>query len=152
MKHFVLTTVITLLAALACSQAKAESVVYIYFDHKMGWAELPFAINGEQAFTLTPEPANVTPAMTIYKKVMRKITFTHPSRFVLSMDNSWYGKPYHMETILDLEDGETYFVELDFTMKGGTFKEVPAEKGMKYVQKALKDKGTTVNSDFVYEK
>lgn len=147
MKHFFLKSIIALVCIFSFSKSFAQSTVYVIFDHKMGWAELPFSVNGTQAFSLNPEVASATIAGTIYKKVLRKVTFNKPGRYVLSMENTWYGKPYHFETILNLEDNETYYIELDFTIKGGTFKEIPTAKGVKYMQKAEKDKNITINPD-----
>lgn len=144
---------ITMMASMTA--AYADVTVYFFHDHKLNVREMPFAIDGEQAFTLCGEVLGGILASAenpFYKQSMRKVIFKKPGRHVITVDLLWQGTtPYHGETILNLEDNETYYIVLDWVPKGIKLGEVPAKKGMGLVKKAEKGK-FTINPDVIYDK
>lgn len=153
MKKIFLLGFISLFMLMAGQKAFAQCTVYIYFDHVMGWPVLPFKVNGEHAFDLKPDrwtKFGTNSGTPVYQKVLRKVIFNTPDHYVISFDGVWAGKPYHVETMINLEDGETYYIEFDWKINGPTFKEVPAKQGLKFLKKAQKRKDITINPDFVY--
>lgn len=131
------------------STVKAESTVYFIWDHVMGWDELPFYVNGEYAFSIVPDLKSSSP-IPLYTKAIRKVVFKKTGRYVVSFEREWFQKPYHAETILNLEDGETYFVVMDAKINGLSFGEVSQKQGDKFLKKA--GKKYVLNDDFFYDK
>lgn len=116
-------------------------------------SEYTVKVNGEDAFKLIPEihKAYNNPPSTIYKKVMRKVTFKNSNSYVVSLDSPLQNRVYHAELNLNLEDGETYYVLVNANLKKSFFIENLSEKdGQKLLKKALKDDKYTINEDFVY--
>lgn len=150
MKNFIRRTFAVLFLAVAvnCS-VKADCTVYFIWDHVMGWDELPFNVNGEYAFSIKPDLKS-DKGIPMYTKAMRKVIFKNPGRYVVSFERTWFNKPYHAETILNLEDNEVYYIVIDAKMSGLVFGEVPEKKGLKYVKQA--GKKYVLNEDFVYDK
>lgn len=131
----------------------AQSDVYIFWDCKMGWETVHIEVNGTQAIALNPELLKSFYALKTYKKAARKVTFPEAGRYNLSVTEEWSGKPYHAEMVLNLEDGETYYVLLN--SKPGNplyFTEMSEKDGQKFLEKARKDKNYTFNEDFTYVK
>lgn len=150
MKHiFQKMLVVAILVLSMISTAKADCTVYFIWDHVMGWAELPFKVNGEYAFSITPSLKSSS-AFNLYNKAIRKVIFKKPGRYVVSFENEWFEKPYYAETILNLENDEVYYIVMDATIKGFVFGEVPEKKGLKFLKQA--GKKYTLNEDFVYDK
>ena len=156
MKRFLDTFMISVIffAMVSSQNMKSESHVYFFWDHKMGWEQIPIEINGEYSFSIIPELSNETAGIKIYNKAVRKVTFPTEGRYVVSITNTWFSKPYHAEIILNLEDGETYYVVLDCTITNPFFfKELNKKDGEKLFQKASKNsKKYTFNPDYTYEK
>lgn len=151
MKKSIINFVFLCLFLFVFSSAFAESYVYVIIDHNMPLSTLSFKVNGVNAFDVRPDVQKEVLGMKIYKKALRKITFKNSQRCVVSYDTQWYGKPWHLETILNLEDGETYYLKLGAKGADGTFEEISEKEGMKFVKKAEKSKDITTNEDFVYE-
>lgn len=150
MKHLLQKLFVVVVLALAVNtSAKADCTVYFIWDHVMGWDELPFQVNGEYAFSITPELKSNS-VFPLYHKAIRKVVFKNPGRYVVSFERSWFEKPYHAETILNLEDNEVYYIVMDCKISGFIFGEVPEKKGLKYIKQA--GKKYTLNEDFIYDK
>jgi len=148
-------TLAFLLVFIAVSQnVKAESTVYFFYDILMTNSEYVVTVNGKNAFTLTPEVHKEYKSIgqTVYKKVMRKVIFKKSDSYVVALDSPLQNRVYHAELNLNLEDGETYYVIINASMKHSFFIENLSEKdGEKLLKKAQKDKKYTINEDFVYK-
>lgn len=137
----------------AAQNVKAESTVYFFVDFKFWNSEYQFTLNGKKAFTLVPEGKviNKTAGTTMYNKVMRKVVFKNSDSYVVAVDCPSARGTYHAEMNLNLEDGETYYVIINASMKRTFYIESLDEKdGTKLLKKALKDDKYTKNEDLVY--
>lgn len=147
--------VFLLVFAAAAQSVKAESVVYFFVDFRFWNSEYQFTLNGVNAFKLVPEgkPAAGNPSMPqLYNMVMRKVIFKNPDSYVVGVDCSSSRGTYHAEMNLNLEDGETYYVKIDSSLKRTFFIESLDENaGQKLLKKAQKSKKYTINEDFVYD-
>lgn len=146
-----------LICLLACSfstQAKAESTVYFFVDFRTFIEEYPIAIDGEEAFKLTGiDTQKGLPTLPLYSMIMRKVTFKNSGSYVVSTDFTLSGKPYHGETILNLEDDETYYVIINGNIKKNFYMEMVSEKeGLKLLKKAQTSKKYHINEPFTYDK
>lgn len=138
----------------AAQNVKAESTVYFFIDFKFWNSEYPIMLNGKKAFTLVPEGkiANKIAGTKIYNKVMRKVVFKNSDSYVVSVDCPSARGTYHAEMNLNLEDGETYYVIVNASLKRTFYIESLDEKdGAKLLKKALKDDKYTKNEDLVYD-
>lgn len=144
-----------LICLLACSfstQAKAESTVYFFVDFRSLTQEIPIAINGEQAFSLTGKVSMQGPP-TLYSMMMRKAVFKNAGSYVVSTDFALLNKKYHGETNLNLEDNETYYVIINGNIKKNFYMQlVPEKEGMKLLKKAQTNKKYHINEPFTYDK
>ncbi len=147
--------VFVLMFMAAAQTAKAESTVYFFVDFRFWNSEYIFTLNGEKAFSLVPEGKAVSSAPSapiMYNMVMRKVIFKNPDSYVVGVDCSSARGTYHAELNLNLEDGETYYVVVNASMKKTFYIENLEEKaGLKLLKKAQKSKKYTINEDFVYE-
>ena len=83
---------------------------------------------------------------------MRTVIFKNPVSYGVGVDCSSERGTYHAELNLNLEDGETYYVVVNASMKKTFYIENLEEKaGLKLLKKAQKSKKYTINEDFVYE-
>lgn len=145
-----------LICLLACSfstQAKAESTVYFFVDFRFWNPEMTFTLNGEEAFKLKGEEQYIGKAK-LYSMMMRKVVFTNPNSYVVATDApAPDGKVYHAELNLNLEDGETYYVILNASLKKTFYMELlPEKEGLKLLKKAQTNKKYHVNEPFTYDK
>lgn len=154
MKTFIKKAALIFVLILAAVQnVKAESTVYFFIDFKFWNSEYKFTLNGKEAFSLIPEGKAVSGmgGATMYNKVMRKVVFNNPDSYVVAVDCPSARGTYHAEMNLNLEDGETYYVIINASMKRTFYIESLDEKdGAKLLKKALKDDKYTKNKDFVY--
>lgn len=137
----------------AAQVAKAESTVYFFVDFRFWNSEYKFMVNGKEAFSLVPEgkPVTASSGTMMYNMVMRKVIFKNPDSYVVSVDCPSARGTYHAETNLNLEDGETYYVIVNASMKRNFYMETVDEKdGQKLLKKAQNSKKYTINEDFIY--
>lgn len=102
--------------------ASAESTVYVFIK-SVGNTDVQILVDGKQVCDLNgPEKKRTTYGLEIplvlAKSCYRKLTFSSESKIVLSAKMHFvnaYNRnetDYKAEIPLDLEDGETYYVEL----------------------------------------
>jgi hypothetical protein len=141
-----------LLFAGVCN-VKAQSTVYFFVDFRFWNSEYDFKANGNEAFKLIPEGKPVVKGSDVimYNMVARKVTFTNPGSYVIAVDCPSAKGNLHAELNLNLEDGETYYVLLNSSMKRALYMESVEEKeGLKLLKKAQKSNKYTINEDFTY--
>lgn len=84
----------------------------------------------------------------------RKVIFQQPDSYIISVDcpKPKNGGTYQADVNLNLEDGETYYVLCNASLKRTFYMEViPEKEGLKFLKKAQTSKKNTFNEDFVYE-
>lgn len=129
-------------------KVKAESTVYFFIDFRFWNSEYVFKVNGNNAFSLTTEIGT----LNLYNMAMRKVIFKNSDSYVIAVDCPSPRGTYHAEMNLNIEDGETYYVLVNSTMKRTFYIENLEEKdGLKLLKKAQKSKKYTINEDFVYD-
>lgn len=146
--------VAAMLLSVGVYSAKAQSTVYFFVDFRFWNSEYVFSANGKEAFKLVPEGKLVSKYsdVVMYNMVARKVTFTNPGSYVIAVDCPSARGDYHAELNLNLEDGETYYVEVNSTMKRSFYMENLEEKaGLKLLKKAQKSDKYTINEDFTYD-
>lgn len=155
-KQFLLRVTLLLVFALSgLTHVKAESTVYFFVDFRLYSKEYMFKINGENAFTLKGEASRLPGPPTLYNMMMRKVVFKKADTYVVATDcpTPTNKGTYHAELNLNLEDGETYYVLVNTTMKRTFYMELLQEKdGVKLLKKAQKSKKYTINEPFTYDK
>lgn len=153
-KSFIGKLMLTFVLMLTAAQnIKAESTVYFFIDFRFWNSEYVFTVNGNKAFKLTPEGKTAIPGSDamLYNMVMRKVVFKKADSYVVATDCPSKQGTYHAELNLNLEDGETYYVLLNSSMKRTFYMELLDEKdGRKMLKKAQGNKKYTVNEDFIY--
>ena len=155
MKKFFQTLflVAVMLLSVGVNSAKAQSTVYFFVDFRFWNSEYDFKANGNDAFKLIPEGKLINKASDVmmYNMVARKITFTNPGSYVITVDCPTAKADLHAELNLNLEDGETYYVLVNSTMKRALYMEnVDEKEGLKLLKKAQKSDKYTFNEDFTY--
>lgn len=146
-----------LTAFVMCAQSvKAQSTVYFFIDFRFWNAEYVFKVNGEEGFSLIPEKKGryFEDFGYLHNMCARKVIFQHPDSYIVSVDcpKPNNGGTYQADVNLNLEDGETYYVLCNSTMKRNFYMEVvPEKEGLKYLKKAQTSDKYTFNEDFVYE-
>lgn len=153
--------VLALLVSLCSLSAMAESHVYLIFDVKATYKEqgketVNLCINGDSyPFKLGFNKTMNTPSsgtFYFYKQTMQEIVFEKEGRYNISIDFLLMDTPYHAEMVLNVEDGENYYVETAATMKTVSLTEMPTDKGAKRLEKIKKDKNFSICTPFTYEK
>lgn len=142
-----------MLLSVGIYNAKAQSTVYFFVDFRFWNSEYVFMVNGNNAFKLIPEGKLVNKAsdVVLYNMVARKVTFTNAGSYVIAVDCPSARGNLHAELNLNLEDGETYYVLLNSSMKRNFYMENLEEKaGLKLLKKAQKSDKYTINEDFTY--
>jgi len=142
-----------MLLSVAGYNVKAQSTVYFFVDFRFWNSEYVFKANGNEAFKLIPEGNPVVKGSdaVLYNMVARKVTFTNSGSYVISVNCPTAKGDMQAELNLNLEDGETYYVLLNSTMKRALYMESIEEKeGLKLLKKAQKSKKYTFNEDFTY--
>ena len=137
----------------ATQTAKADSDVYFFVDFRYLAPEFVISLNGEPAFTLNPEVDKHYEAtgMTLYKMVARKVTFKNEGTYVLEMVCHTGKGDMKAELNLNIEDGQTYYVNINSVPKKPLYAEVLSEKeGLKKMKKS-EGKQYTINEPIVYE-
>lgn len=145
--------VAAMLLSVGVNGVKAQSTVYFFVDFRFWNSEYDFKANGNDAFKLIPEgkPINKVSDVIMYNMVARKITFTNPGSYVITVDCPTAKADLHAELNLNLEDGETYYVLVNSTMKRALYMEnVDEKEGLKLLKKAQKSDKYTFNEDFTY--
>lgn len=144
---------LVMMFAAAVNEAKADSTVYFFVDFRFWNSEYVFTLNGKKAFSLTPEGGTAgSTSAPLYNMVMRKVVFKHSDSYVVAVDCPSGRGTYHAEMNLNLEDGETYYVVVNSSLKRTFYIESLDEKdGQKLLKKAQKSKKYTINEDFIYE-
>lgn len=144
-------TVFLLLFVLGLQKAKAESVVYFFFDCRFWIKEYPFTINGEQAFSLLPNGKPVVEGgAVLYDMVMRKVIFKHSGSYVVSTGYMYKDVSRDVSLNLNVEDNETYYVLINSSLKKPFYMElIDEKKGLNLLKKAKKK--YTINKDFIYD-
>ena len=154
MKKLKFLAVCALFTIFGMQKTDAQSDVYIFWDCKAQLGPIPIEVNGAQAIILNPELSKSVYGYNVYKKAARKVTFPEAGRYNLSSTVEMPGIAiFHAEMVLNLEDGETYYVLLN--SKTGNlfyFTEMSEKDGQKFLEKARKDKNYTFNEDFTYIK
>ena len=122
------------------SKVAAESTIYLFqnFPYLSTW-HYDVTFNGDTISLPQTEMLNPNSnGLKKYPKAVHKCNIKNDGRLIITKEYSWYQKPYHDEIILDLVDGETYFIEY---MSGfsNNFKLLDSKKGEKLLQKAGKD-------------
>lgn len=148
MKKFIVSA--ALLLSMGFMTAKAESVIYIMdnYNHKQMDALM---FNGDKIPLQPKVYLKDFMGLDVFKKGLTKCIVKNDGRIMIVRDATWAGKPYHDEMTLDLNDGETYYLELMSGPKS-TLKLLNPKKGAKEVEKILKNnKDWTVFEDIVYE-
>lgn len=160
MKRFfkTLTISIAFFAIANVQNLKAESYVYFFWDCRTLWSDIPVDVNGEYAFSLIPEGrlyGTKSYTTTIYNKTARKVIFPTEGRYVFSstIETNAAGI-FHSDIILNLEEGETYYVLLDHKITHSFYlQELNKKQGEKLLKKYQKKSDKrTINPDFIYEK
>lgn len=142
-----------LLFSLDFCNVSAQSTVYFFVDFRFWNGEYVFMANGNKAFSLIPEgkPVNKDSETLFYNMVARKVTFTNSGSYVMAVDCPSPRGILHAELNLNLEDGETYYVLINSTLKRNFYMENLEEKdGLKLLKKAQKSNKYTINDDFIY--
>lgn len=131
---------------------KAESVVYFFVDFRFWNSEYNFQVNGKKAFSLIPEGKPIVEGGAImYNMVMRKVTFKQSDSYIISVDCPSNHGTYHADLNLHLDDGETYYVVVNATLKSNfLMTTLDEKKGLKLLKKAQKNKKYTINDDYIY--
>ena len=150
--------IMTLMAIVISAQnVKAQSTVYFFIDFRFWNSEYVFKVNGEKAFVLKPEKSGkryYEDFGYIHKMCARKVIFQQPDSYIVSVDcpKPKNGGTYQADVNLNLEDGETYYVLCNASLKRTFYMEViPEKEGLKFLKKAQTSKKYTFNEDFVYE-
>lgn len=133
---------------------KAQSTVYFFVDFRFWSSEYEFTVNGTKGFTLNPEGKPVTKGSDtmMYNMCARKIVFEKSDSYVIAVDCATSGPTYHAELNLNLEEGETYYVLINATLKKPFYMELMSEAdGQKLLAKAQKSKKYTINEDYTYK-
>lgn len=146
--------VAAMLLSVGVYSAKAQSTVYFFVDFRFWNSEYAFKANGNEAFKLVPEgkPVSKYSDVIMYNMVARKVTFTNPGSYVIAVDCPTPKGDLHAELNLNLEDGETYYVLVNSSMKRSFYMESLEEKeGLKILKKAQKSDKYTFNADFTYD-
>lgn len=133
-------------------KASAESIVYFFVDFRFTESEYVVKVNGKEGFKLVSEVSKQYPSLTLYKMVARKVIFTQEDTYVLACDvMTGHGK-MTAEANLNVEDGQTYYVLFNASMKNPFYAELLTEKeGQKMLKKATGNKKYVFNEDLVYE-
>lgn len=152
-KKFLLVALMTIVVG--AQSAKAQSTVYFFIDFRFWNSEYVFKVNGEEGFSLTPEKKGryFEDFGYLHNMCARKIIFQHPDSYIVSVDSPKpNGVTQHADVNLNLEDGETYYVLVNSTMKRNFYMElIPEKEGLKYLKKAQTSDKYTFNEDFIYE-
>lgn len=136
------------------SEMKADSTVYFFVDFRYYNKEYQFNVNGQPGFSLLPEGKLLCKECTqyMYNMVARKVIFKKADSYVISTDCPTPSIDYHVEMNLNIEDGETYYVILNASLKKSMYLELLSEKdGLKLLKKAQTSSKYTFNEDYVYE-
>lgn len=131
--------------------AKAQATVYFFLNQPMPISEYPFEVNGSYAFSLEPYARiEYSDGITIYSRVFRKVIFKETGKYTIATNFTWREAPYHIERILNLEDGETYYVLLKCNAKGYRFELITEKEGLKLLEKAKTNVKYVQNPDYIY--
>lgn len=142
----------------ATFQMQGKSTVWFFIDFSFYPSTYSFTVNGEAAFSLTPEVRKVWDntkyggeVINIYKMCARKVIFENPGSYVVGTGYVFNGTDFNTEVNLNVEDGQTYYVLINSNMKRSLYCEMVDEKqGLKLLKKAQDTKKYTINEDFVY--
>lgn len=138
------------------SVTKVSAISTVYFIWSFGrsvWKEIPFSINGYQAFSLIGKPLKKIADFQYYSKSIRKVMFTKEGKYIVSADQTWYEKPYHTEVVLNLEDDDVYYIELQCNISNSfNLKILSNKEGEKKIMKMMNDDKVSVNPEIVYGK
>lgn len=154
-KIFKLLVLSVIMCLAATNVARAASTVYFFVDFRFWNSEYQFNVNGKPAFKLTGEgkPVAAGSSAVMYNMMARKVTFKKAGSYVVSTDCPSGRGTLHAEINLNLEDGETYYVVINATMKKSFYaKSLDEKAGLKLLKKAQSNKKYTFNEDFVYGK
>lgn len=147
---FKFTFVFLLFLTYCVQEAKAESIVYFFFDFRFTNKEYTFNVNGEKGFTLS---TNIAKYESIWNMMARKIIFRESGSYVVDVDcpHDMRHCVYHASINLNLEDGETYYVLINNTLTKTFYMELLNDsKGKKMLNKARTSKKYTFNEDYIY--
>lgn len=113
----------------------ADSTVYI-FDN---WAYMPldYLTFNADTIQLVERPIQKHGTLDKYKKALTKYTIKNDGRLTIAREFHWYGKPYHDEITLDLNDGDVYYLQMVSGMHS-TIKLLKPKDGEKDIEKAKK--------------
>ena len=149
---FVKRAALLVVFACACfAQALAKSTVYFFVDFQFWKNEYVVKVNGQEGFKLIPEVSKDVAGRKLYSMVARKVVFNEDDTYVLSCNCETNHGTMIAEINLNLEDGKTYYVIFNASMKNPFFAELLNEKeGEKILKKAQKNKKYTINEDIIF--
>ena len=150
------TTILGILTVviISVSYSNAESTIYFIQTHPyLSTWHYYVTFNGDTIDFPGQEPLNPdTKSFKKYPKAFVECTIKNPGRLVVTKEFHWMDKPYHDEITLDLEDGETYYLESmhGFSNKMNLLKTKDGEKALNKAKKDSK-KNQIFEKAVIYE-
>ncbi len=139
--------------AIGVSNLRAESTVYLLVDAKTTLPTFTVSVEGANNGTVviqTPFIKMLYGLLPRHKKAIRKCIFNNDGRTVLSYayENKTGSKDWSDSITLDLQDGETYYIQL---VSGDIKYKIKELTEKEYQKRTKKIKDFEVNPDYVDE-